>query len=112
MAAESEALLRLGMQPEDVRFQAEVCALQHCKVRAQAVCCNSTACKEHWCHSHASDAADTARHVMLSKDSEPASPKGLVYALAAVVDFLLTQVHSRHVLNSFANPQTCITFST
>ena len=111
MAAESEALLRLGMQPEDARFHAEVCALQQGRILAQSVCCRSTACDEHRCHSHASDAADTARHVVLSKDGAAASPKGLVYALAAVVDFLLTQVHLRHVLTRFAKHQTCITFS-
>ena len=102
MAAESEALLRLGMQSEDVRFHAEVSALQHCRVPAQSVCCRSTACNEHWCHLPGSDATDTARRVMLSKDGEPASLKSLVYALAAIVDFLLTQVHSRHTFNSFA----------
>ena len=101
MAAETEFLLRLGMQPEDVRFHAEVCALQHCRELLQSVLCSSTACNEHRSHSH-SDIADTARHVMPKEDGEPASPESLANALAAVVEFLLTQVLSQHLLYSFA----------
>ena len=111
MAAESEIFLRLGMQPQDARFHAEVRALQHCRVSVQSVYCSSTACNEHCSHSYASDATDTARHIGLTKDGESASPKSLVHAQATVMDFLLTQVHSQHLLNGSAKQQTCIPFA-